>query len=80
MLNKLQSHVESEETRWESQLRQKENEVKSLRIELNEVMNKLNTNGKVYLEYYSSKNPKLISLKINDEVLYMYIFYSCKRR
>ncbi|XP_076235213.1 uncharacterized protein LOC143179757 isoform X4 [Calliopsis andreniformis] len=47
MLNKLQSHVESEETRWESLLRQKENEVASLRIELNEVMNKLNSNEKL---------------------------------
>lgn len=47
MLNKLQSHVESEETRWESQLRQKENEVASLRLELNELMNKININEKV---------------------------------
>ncbi|KOX71283.1 Kinectin [Melipona quadrifasciata] len=47
MLNKLQSHVESEETRWESQLRQKENEVTSLRLELNELMNKLNVNEKL---------------------------------
>ncbi|CAD1477429.1 unnamed protein product, partial [Heterotrigona itama] len=47
MLNKLQSHVESEETRWESQLRQKENEVTSLRFELNELMNKLNVNEKL---------------------------------
>ncbi|XP_029036620.1 kinectin-like isoform X6 [Osmia bicornis bicornis] len=47
MLNKLQSHVESEETRWESQLRQKENEVASLRLELNELMNKLNINEKL---------------------------------
>nr|XP_034192908.1 kinectin-like isoform X6 [Osmia lignaria] len=47
MLNKLQSHVESEETRWESQLRQKENEVASLRLELNELMNKSNINEKL---------------------------------
>lgn len=47
MLNKLQSHVESEETRWESQLRQKESEVAGLRIELNELMSKLNINEKV---------------------------------
>ncbi|XP_017883583.1 kinectin isoform X2 [Ceratina calcarata] len=44
MLNKLQSHVESEEARWEAQLRQKEGEVANLRIELNELRNKLNTN------------------------------------
>ncbi|XP_061931775.1 kinectin isoform X8 [Apis cerana] len=42
MLNKLQSHVESEETRWMSQLRQKENEITSLRIKLNDLLNKLN--------------------------------------
>ncbi|KAK9310054.1 hypothetical protein QLX08_000518 [Tetragonisca angustula] len=47
MLNKLQSHVESEETRWESQLRQKETEVTSLRLELNELMNKLSVNEKL---------------------------------
>ncbi|XP_076482209.1 uncharacterized protein LOC117166047 isoform X2 [Bombus vancouverensis nearcticus] len=47
MLNKLQSHVESEETRWESQLRQKESEVAGLRIELNELMSKLNINEKL---------------------------------
>lgn len=47
MLNKLQSHVESEETKWESQLRQKESEVAGLRIELNELMSKLNINEKV---------------------------------
>ncbi|XP_053971640.1 myosin-6 isoform X2 [Hylaeus volcanicus] len=43
MLNTLQSHVESAETRWESQLRQKENEVAKLRIEFNELKNKLNS-------------------------------------
>ncbi|XP_026296866.1 kinectin isoform X6 [Apis mellifera] len=42
MLNKLQSHVESEETRWMSQLRQKENEIATLRIKLNDLLNKLN--------------------------------------
>ncbi|XP_076637833.1 uncharacterized protein LOC143349993 isoform X2 [Colletes latitarsis] len=50
MLNKLQSHVESEEARWESQLRQKENEVANLRIELSELMNKLNTNEMVQVK------------------------------
>ncbi|CAL7948527.1 unnamed protein product [Xylocopa violacea] len=44
MLNKLQTHVESEETRWETQLQEKENEIANLRIELNELLNKLNTN------------------------------------
>lgn len=47
MLNKLQSHVESEETRWVSQLRQKENEIASLRIKLNDLLNKLNINENV---------------------------------
>lgn len=41
MLNKLQSYIESEETRWQSQLRQKENEVANLRIELNDMQAKL---------------------------------------
>ncbi|KAM0733263.1 Ribosome-binding protein 1 [Formica fusca] len=41
MLNKLQSHVESEETRWQSQLQQKENEVANLRVELNNMQAKL---------------------------------------
>ncbi|XP_043255136.1 putative leucine-rich repeat-containing protein DDB_G0290503 isoform X2 [Colletes gigas] len=50
MLNKLQSHVESEEARWESQLRQKENEVANLRIELSELMNKLNANEMVQVK------------------------------
>ncbi|CAK9822917.1 Ktn1 [Anthophora retusa] len=47
MLNKLQSHVESEETRWELQLRQKENEITNLKIELNQLMSKLNINEKL---------------------------------
>lgn len=47
MLNKLQSHVESEETRWMSQLRQKENEITSLRIKLNDFLNKLNIHENV---------------------------------
>ncbi|KAL6264526.1 hypothetical protein P5V15_004633 [Pogonomyrmex californicus] len=44
MLNKLQSHIESEETRWQSQLRQKENEVVNLRVELNDMQAKLISN------------------------------------
>ncbi|KYN08596.1 Kinectin [Cyphomyrmex costatus] len=44
MLNKLQSHIESEETRWQSQLRQKENEVTTLRVELNDMQAKLTSN------------------------------------
>jgi ribosome-binding protein 1 len=41
MLNRLQNHIESEETRWQSQLRQKESEVTSLRVELNDMQAKL---------------------------------------
>jgi len=41
MLNKLQSYIESEETKWQSQLRQKENEVANLRVELNDMQAKL---------------------------------------
>lgn len=47
MLNKLQSHIESEETRWQAQLGQKENEVANLRIELKDIQTKLSTNEKV---------------------------------
>ncbi|XP_067204916.1 kinectin isoform X3 [Linepithema humile] len=47
MLNNLQSHIESEETRWQSQLRQKENEVANLRVELNDMQSKLITNEEV---------------------------------
>lgn len=47
MLNHLQSHIESEETRWQSQLRQKESEVANLRVELNDMQSKLITNEEV---------------------------------
>lgn len=47
MLNNLQSHIESEETRWQAQLRQKENEVASLKIELKDIQTKINANEKV---------------------------------
>lgn len=47
MLNKLQSYIESEETRWQSQLRQKENEVANLRVELNDTQTKLISNEEV---------------------------------
>lgn len=50
MLNKLQTHVESEETRWKSQLRQRENEVANLRTELKDIQIKLNANEKVDLQ------------------------------
>lgn len=42
MLNKLQSHIESEETRWQMQFRQKENEVVNLRAELKDIQTSAN--------------------------------------
>ncbi|XP_011135621.1 kinectin isoform X2 [Harpegnathos saltator] len=47
MLNKLQSHIESEEIRWQVQFRQKENEVTNLRAELKDIQTKLNANEKL---------------------------------
>ncbi|XP_072744778.1 uncharacterized protein [Anoplolepis gracilipes] len=47
MLNKLQSHIESEETRWQSQLQQKENEVANLRVELNNLQAKIISSEKI---------------------------------
>lgn len=47
MLNKLQNHIESEETRWQSQLQQKGNEVANLRVELNNMQAKLIANEEV---------------------------------
>ncbi|XP_012272203.1 kinectin isoform X1 [Orussus abietinus] len=41
MLNELQTHIESEETRWQGQIRQKENEIANLRVELSDLRNKL---------------------------------------
>ncbi|XP_043503520.1 kinectin-like isoform X6 [Polistes fuscatus] len=46
MLTKLQSHIESEETRWQALLQQKESEVSNLRVELTELQTKLKTNEK----------------------------------
>lgn len=40
MLNNLQNHVESEESRWKSELRQQEYELVNLRLELKELQNK----------------------------------------
>ncbi|XP_044011749.1 kinectin isoform X3 [Aphidius gifuensis] len=40
MLNNLQSHVESAESRWQSELRQKENDIVNLRVELKELQSK----------------------------------------
>jgi len=57
MLNKLQNYVESEETRWQSQLQQKENEVANLRVELNNLQTKLISNEAV-------KITKIFILKI----------------
>ncbi|XP_008558293.1 kinectin isoform X8 [Microplitis demolitor] len=48
MLNNLQNNVESEESRWKAGLRQKENEVISLRLELQEIKNKTTINDKIH--------------------------------
>nr|XP_050854410.1 early endosome antigen 1-like isoform X3 [Vespula vulgaris] len=58
MLNKLQSYIESEETRWQTQLQQKESEVCNLRLELTELQTKLNTNEK-FREKISELEAKL---------------------
>ncbi|XP_035732879.1 kinectin-like isoform X4 [Vespa mandarinia] len=58
MLNKLQSYIESEETRWQTQLQQKENEVCNLRLELTELQTKLSTNEK-FREKISELEAKL---------------------
>lgn len=60
MLNKLQSYIESEETTWQSQLRQKENEVANLRVELNDMQAKLISSEEVRIikiikNYFVSK-------------------------
>jgi chromosome segregation ATPase len=47
MLNNLQSHVESAESRWQSELRQKESDVVNLRIELKELQNKSTINDEL---------------------------------
>lgn len=47
MLNKLQSHVESEEKRWQAQLRQKESEVANLRVEVQDLQSKISSNNEV---------------------------------
>ncbi|XP_015123640.1 kinectin isoform X1 [Diachasma alloeum] len=47
MLNNLQSHVESEESRWQSELRLKENEIANLRVELKELLSKTNISDKL---------------------------------
>ncbi|KAL2728777.1 kinectin-like isoform X1 [Vespula squamosa] len=58
MLNKLQSYIESEETRWQTQLQQKESEVCNLRLELTELQTKLSTNEK-FREKISELEAKL---------------------
>lgn len=63
MLNKLQNHVESEETKWESELRQKEIEVANLRVELNELMNKLNINEEVSCKPIELQTDRMLKSK-----------------
>lgn len=63
MLNRLQKDVESEETRWKSQLRQKENEVTNLKIELNDMKAKLIADKEVsvMLRSYPRREMHLLS-------------------
>ncbi|XP_031831405.1 uncharacterized protein LOC116426511 [Nomia melanderi] len=63
MLNKLQSHVESEETKWESQLRQKETEVTSLRVELQNKVEELETRLKDAESLKEQANADLLALR-----------------
>ncbi|EFN62950.1 Laminin-like protein epi-1 [Camponotus floridanus] len=72
MLNKLQNYVESEETRWQSQLQQKENEVTNLRVELNNLQTKLISNEAIKqrvkeLEDHIEQNRTEILLKTEQE-------------
>lgn len=54
MLNKLQNHIESEEKRWQAQLRQKENEVSNLRVEIHDLQNQTtSTSSEVIITYRS---------------------------
>ncbi|XP_011504338.1 PREDICTED: kinectin-like isoform X3 [Ceratosolen solmsi marchali] len=44
MLNKLQSNIELEEKRWQTQIRQKETEISNLRVEIRDLQNKTSNN------------------------------------
>ena len=55
MLNKLQSHIESEEKRWQAQLRQKENEVSNLRVEICDLQSKNSSNNEVIYRIFFYK-------------------------
>ncbi|XP_034935831.1 ribosome-binding protein 1 isoform X3 [Chelonus insularis] len=48
MLNNLQNYVESEESRWKADLRQKENEVINLKVELQELRSKTTLHDKTH--------------------------------
>ena len=47
MLVKLQSHIESVETKWQVQLRQKESEVANLRVEISRLQHRSNEDDEV---------------------------------
>ncbi|KAI4475944.1 hypothetical protein M0804_013980 [Polistes exclamans] len=66
MLTKLQSHIESEETRWQSLLQQKESEVSNLRVELTELQTKLKTNEK-FRDKVSELEAKLLDAQFLRE-------------
>lgn len=56
MLNKLQNHVESEETSWQSLLRQKDSEIANLKVELNAMQTKLSSSEEVKVRKFTILN------------------------
>lgn len=77
MLNKLQSHIESEETRWQSQLRQKENEVTNLRVELNDMQAKLISSEEVRIMKIFLFCLSLLFLELHRLSKDIYFLVSC---
>nr|XP_033324053.1 kinectin-like [Megalopta genalis] len=69
MLNKLQCHVESEETRWEAQLRQKEVEVANLRIELQKKVAEMETRLKDAESHKEQANRELLALRSTPQTI-----------
>jgi len=82
MLNKLQSYIESEETKWQSQLRQKENEVANLRVELNDMQAKLISSEEVrIIEIFIFCNRDFLNeiLRYIFSHIFFFFFYSLNR-
>jgi hypothetical protein len=49
MLNKLQSNIESEEKRWQTQIQLKETEISNLRVEINDLQKKASNSEVTYV-------------------------------